>query len=118
MKFEPVTKEPEDIHYLPKLAYQDYMKDLQTCKRFNLTYTEYMECIFNELITSSDCKHNNVCDSDLTGHTYEPCEHTSEPHSYYHSSPVAPGRIHEDIFKDAYIPSKRLGFLSHQAEKF
>ena len=118
VKFQSVVNKSEDIYHLPELAHQDYMKDLQTREKYNLSYTEYMECIIDELIINSNCRNDNVCDSGLTAPTHEPYKHILEPHPNLHSSPVILGRVHADILKDAYIPSKRLGFLSHHPRKF
>ena len=97
VKFQSVVNKSEDIYHLPELAHQDYMKDLQTREKYNLSYTEYMECIIDELIINSNCRNDNVCGSGLTAPTHEPYKHILEPHPNLHSSPVTLGRVHADV---------------------
>ena len=38
----------------PRVAYPDYVKDLQAYKRYNVSYTKYIECTVDELLEKSD----------------------------------------------------------------
>ena len=118
VKFVSISHEVEDIHISPKLAYQDYMKELQTRSKFNLDYTEYMECVIDELIIRSGFTKNNACDSNMTRHTPRLSEHILVPKSDSDSVTDPINHIHDYVTEDAYIPSQRIGFLSHQKEEF
>ena len=48
------------VQLSPKLAYRDYLKDLDMHKIYQTSFTEYMECIIGELLVRADKQGSTV----------------------------------------------------------
>ena len=104
------------VDLTPEQVYHDYNKDLWSHVTFNMDYTQYMECVIDELCMFMDLQ----CSSDklqLPDALVDASDTGSTPNSIT-------ALLHDTGFQipqvdhDAYIKGKNVGFLSHDNVTF
>ena len=105
-----------DSDLTPKQALDDYSKDIGLRNSHNMTYTQYMEFIIDELCmvmdSQPDVPKSQSYDAlnDAMDITHIPNSITALLHLESTTTP--------QVNHDAYIPSKTVGFLSHEDTVF
>ena len=105
-----------DSDLTPKQALDDYRKDIGSRNSYNLTYTQYIEAIIDKLCVCMDLQADTSkpqpsdASSDATDMTHIPNSFTALLHDETTTAP--------QVDHDAYIPSKTVGFLSHEDTVF
>ena len=119
----------------PKVAFHNYQKDCVIQKYFHMTYEKYMECIIDTIIEKQSKPHhtgvisryekdtvqnNSLGSNNVTNPTLTVTNNSSESGLFspgvgelfnYHTE-------HGKTEQDLYVPDKKLGHLTLQADEF
>ena len=105
-----------NVDLTPNQIFDDYKKDLWSRVNYNMDYTQYIEAINNELCISMDLQPSEV-DLEVLDTPNDAIATVNIPNSItalLDTNTIRTPQIDHDV----YIPSKTVGFLSHEDTSF
>ena len=105
-----------DSDLTPKQALDDYRKDIELRNSHNMTYTQHIQTIIDELCVCMDLQ-PDTSKSQSSDALNDAMDMTYIPNSINALLHVETA-ITPTVDRDAYIPSKTVGFLSHEDTVF